>query len=64
MNGWLRPRSRVVEHSTHNPKFDGSNPATGTKREKMPKKKIITRLGHFRTNLATGAAVSRIAERV
>jgi len=50
----------VVEHSTLNPEIKGSNINAG--REKMPKKKLITRLGHFRTNLATGAAVSRIAE--
>ncbi len=28
----------VAEHSTNNPKTKGSNPATGTSREKMTKK--------------------------
>jgi hypothetical protein len=30
--------STVVEPSTQNPKIEGSNPATGTEREKMMKK--------------------------
>jgi hypothetical protein len=29
--------STVVEHSTHNPKVEGTNPATGTRREKIEK---------------------------
>ncbi len=34
----LKIGSTVVEHSTHEPKFEGSNPATaGLKREKIEK---------------------------
>ncbi len=34
----LKSGSTVVEHSTHEPKFEGSNPATaGLKREKIEK---------------------------
>jgi len=29
---WLRPGSTVVEHSTHNPEIEGSDPSTGTQR--------------------------------
>jgi hypothetical protein len=32
------PGSTMVEHSTHNSKIKGSNPATGTRREKMTRK--------------------------
>ncbi len=35
---WLWRGSIVVEHSTHNPKIEGSNPAAGTAREKIVKK--------------------------
>ncbi len=30
---WWYPGSTVVEHTTHNPEIQGSNPATGTGRE-------------------------------
>ncbi len=30
--------STVADHSTHNPKIEGSNPTTGTGKEKMTKK--------------------------
>ncbi len=41
----LCPGDTVVEHSTHNPKIEGSNPATGTETiRKAPKSPFI--LGH------------------
>jgi hypothetical protein len=33
-----RPGSTVVENSTYNPKFEGSYPATGTRRRREGKK--------------------------
>ncbi len=33
--------STVVEHLTHNPMIDGSNPATGTGREMMASKESL-----------------------
>jgi hypothetical protein len=33
--------SKVVEHSTHKPKIEGSNLAASTRRRKVMKKKII-----------------------
>ncbi len=35
---WLCPGSTVVEHSTHEPKNEGLNPATGIVRQKVSKK--------------------------
>ncbi len=34
------PGSMVVEHSTHNPKIEGSNPTTATGREKIEKNEV------------------------
>ncbi len=50
---WLFPGSPVVENSTYNPKFNGSNPTTGTGREKIVKKRILsksTQKGYFYEN--------------
>jgi hypothetical protein len=33
--------STVVEHSTHNPKTEGSSPANGTGREKMTETGLV-----------------------
>jgi len=38
MTSWLWIGAAVVEHATHNPMIEGSNPATGTSREKMTEK--------------------------
>jgi hypothetical protein len=35
---WQCPGGTVVENFTYNPKFKGSNPTTGTGREKIVKK--------------------------
>ncbi len=38
---WLCPGSIVVEHLTHIPKVDGSNPATCTGKDKMSRKTLL-----------------------
>jgi hypothetical protein len=44
----------VVEHLTHNPKIDGSNPTTGTRRENMVSKsrnyKVVKKSTHDPNN--------------
>jgi hypothetical protein len=35
---WLCPGSTVVDYSTRDPKIEGLNPTTGTRREKIVKK--------------------------
>jgi hypothetical protein len=38
-------RSTAAEHLSHNPKIEGSNPATGSGREKINKKVISLLIG-------------------
>ncbi len=42
LRSWLTPCSSMVDHSTLNPKFIGSNPATSTVREKAGKTSFIS----------------------
>jgi len=37
----------VVENLTHNPKFEGSGPATGSRSKKMAKRRMIIRLSKY-----------------